>query len=259
VDDDLHRLYQALGSDIHLVAISRRQRQLAPDLPWAGTVHNGVDVETFPYRSEKDDYALFLGRFHPHKAPHLALEAAHAVSLPLVLAGKCSEPIEQAYFEREVRPRLTDQDVLYGEADANEKRRLLAGARCLLFPIQWEEPFGMVMIEAMACGTPVVALRGGAVDELVVPGRTGFVAQDMDGLVRALHRLHEIDPAACRRHVVERFAADAVAGGYEAVYRDVLLGSRAGRRSRAHARTPGHRPARTSQRPSLTEREAPHR
>jgi len=228
LDDDLHQLYGTLGDHIHLVAISERQRQLAPDLPWAGMVHNGVRVDTFPYRTEKGDYALFLGRFHPHKAPHLALDAAHAAGLPLVLAGKCAEPVEEEYFDREVRPRLTDGDRVFGVADAEAKRELLAEARCLLFPVQWEEPFGMVMIEAMACGTPVVALRGGAVAEVVVDGVTGYVCDDPAQLPDALRRLDRIDPAACRRRVVEEFHIDALGAGYEAVYRTVLRSRRQG-------------------------------
>jgi glycosyltransferase involved in cell wall biosynthesis len=226
VDEDLHQFYGTLGSDIDLVAISERQRQLAPDLPWAGMVHNALPVDTFPYERDKGDYAVFLGRFHPDKAPHLALEAAHAAGLRLVLAGKCAEPREEEYFDREVRPRLTDRDVVHGEADADEKRRLLAGARCLLFPIQWEEPFGMVMIESMACGTPVVALRGGAVDEIVEDGVTGYVCDDLSELPAALLRLDRIDPAACRRTVAEHFNIDSLGAGYEAVYRTVLAARR---------------------------------
>ncbi|MCC3763506.1 glycosyltransferase family 4 protein [Glycomyces sp. TRM65418] len=222
VEEDLLRFYQAVGSDIDLVAISERQRELAPDLRWAGMVHNAVRTDTFPFRADHDGYALFLGRFHPDKAPHLALEAAHAAGMPLILAGKCAEPIEKDYFEREVEPRLTDADQVYGVADAVAKRRLLANARCLLMPVRWEEPFGMVMIESMACGTPVVALRGGAVPEIVVDGVTGFVCEDPAELPGAIARLDEIDPEACRARVVEHFDVARLGEGYEAVYRDAL-------------------------------------
>lgn len=224
VSPDLRQLYGTLASDIGLVAISHRQRELAPELPWVGTVPNAIQAGTFPYRRDKDDYALFLGRFHPDKGPHLALEAAHRAGLPLVLAGKCTEAIEREYFATAVRPRLTASDRVVGEANALTKRSLLAGARCLLFPIQWEEPFGMVMIEAMACGTPVVALRGGAVDEIVRAGRTGFVADDLAGLVDALRRVDTIDPAECRAHVGRHFTVEAMAAGYESVYRAVRIG-----------------------------------
>ncbi|WP_123684020.1 glycosyltransferase family 4 protein [Amycolatopsis thermoflava] len=226
VGEDMARYYTELGDDVHLVAISDRQRELAPGLNWIGTVHNALRLADWPFQSEKDDYALFLGRFHPDKAPHLALEAAHRAGLRLVLAGKCAEPIEKEYFEREVRPRLTDNDHVFGVADATAKRELLAKARCLLFPIQWEEPFGMVMIEAMACGTPVVALRSGAVPEVVVDGVTGLVRDDPADLVQALHDVRHLDPAKCRAHVAEHFDVGGLGAGYEAAYRRAVEVSR---------------------------------
>jgi glycosyltransferase involved in cell wall biosynthesis len=225
VNADLHRYYRALGDDVGLVAISDRQRELAPDLNWVATVHNALRLRDWPFQRDKRDYGLFLGRFHPDKAPHLALDAAHAVGLPMILAGKCAEPIEKEYFDREVRPRLTEQDQLFGVADASQKRELLANARCLLFPIQWEEPFGMVMIEAMACGTPVVALRSGAVPEVVVNGVTGLVLDDPRELPSALERVRDIDPEKCREHVAQRFDVDGLGAGYEAAYQAVLGGA----------------------------------
>ncbi len=224
VDSEMHRFYAELGPEVALVAISHRQRALAADLNWVGTVHNALRLETWPYRTAKDPYALFLGRFHPDKAPHLALDAAHAAGLPLVLAGKCAEPLEQQYFDREVRPRLTDTDRVFGVADATAKRDLLSRARCLLFPVQWEEPFGMVMIEAMACGTPVVALRAGAVPEVVEHGVTGLVCGTLEELPVALDEVTAIDPAACRAHVAARFTAQEMAHGYELAYRSVVTG-----------------------------------
>lgn len=228
VDEDLHAFFKAVGKEIELVAISERQRELAPSLNWAGMVHNAISTDTFPFQPDKGEYGLFLGRFHPNKAPHLALEAAHAVGMPLVLAGKCAETIEKDYFEREIKPRLTSEDVVFGVADSKDKRRLLSEARCLLFPVQWEEPFGMVMIEAMACGTPVVALRGGAVPEVVVDGRTGYICDDPSELVGALRRLDRIDPEECRRRVAEHFDITGLGIAYEDVYRRVLSGRQAG-------------------------------
>lgn len=219
VDPDRQRLFHLLGQDVYMVAISDRQRHLAPGLNWVGTVHNALRVETWPFQASKEDYALFLGRFDPDKGPHLALDAAHAAGVPLVLAGKCADPHECDYFEREIRPRLGPSDTYVGEADAVAKRALLAGARCLLFPVRWEEPFGMVMIEAMACGTPVVALRGGSVPEVVVDGVTGFVLDDPADLPAAIARAGELDPYACRWHVVENFSAEQLALGYENAYR----------------------------------------
>ncbi|KWX23686.1 glycosyltransferase family 4 protein [Mycolicibacterium wolinskyi] len=222
IDDDLYPYYRELGDDVGLIAISDRQRELAPDLNWVGRVHNALRIDDWPFRSDKGDYALFLGRYAPYKGAHLALQAAHEAGMPLVLAGKCSEPSEQAYFDEQVRPLLTENDHVFGQADAVSKRKLLAGARCLLFPIQWEEPFGMVMIEAMACGTPVVALRGGAVPEVVVDGVTGVLCDRPEELATAIDKAQALDPAACRRHVAAHFAVGQFGSGYERIYRSVL-------------------------------------
>jgi glycosyltransferase involved in cell wall biosynthesis len=222
VNGDMYRFYSQLGTDVSLVAISHRQRALASELNWIGTVHNALRLDTWPFRRDKEDFALFLGRFHPEKAPHVALEAAHAAGLPLVLAGKCAEPSEKQYFDREVVPRLTGTDHVFGVADAVAKRDLLSRARCLLFPVQWEEPFGMVMIEAMACGTPVVALAAGAVPEVVASGVTGLVCEKPDELPAALREVTRIDPMACRARVAKEFSAGGMARGYARVYRDAL-------------------------------------
>ncbi|MEU8900271.1 glycosyltransferase family 4 protein [Nocardia sp. NPDC048505] len=218
VDPDMHRYYRAFDPSVRLIAISDRQRELAPDLHWIARVHNAIRPAEWPFRAEKSEYALFLGRYAPYKGPHLALDAAHAAGVPLVLAGKCNEPPERAYFEQRVRPLLTDQDTVFGEADAVAKRRLLAEARCLIFPVQWEEPFGIVMLEAMVCGTPVVALRGGAVAEVVEHGVTGWICDDPAELPEAIARAGDLDPRACRRRVEELFAADHFAHGYETAY-----------------------------------------
>jgi glycosyltransferase involved in cell wall biosynthesis len=218
-DPDLRSFYAALGDSIHMVAISERQRSLAPELNWVATVPNALHIDQWPFRDRKRDYALFLGRFSPDKGAHTALDAAHAAGRRLVLAGKCGEPAEKAYFDAEIKPRLLPDDVVFGVADAQEKRILLANARCLLFPVQWEEPFGMVMIEAMACGTPVVALRAGAVAEVVVDGVTGLICESPSGLAAAINAIESIDPVACRAHVAANFSARGLAEGYANAYR----------------------------------------
>lgn len=215
--------YSALGSTVELVAISDAQRAKAPRLPWAATVHNAIRADTFPFQAEKDEFALFLGRFHPDKAPHLAVDAARAAKLPIVLAGKCSEPVERAYFAREVEPRLGPDTTMFGVADAAAKRDLLARAACLVFPICWDEPFGLVMIEAMACGTPVVALRRGAAPEVIVSGQTGVVVDDPSELPDAIDEARRLDPWICRKHVLQNFTTDLMAAAYESVYWRALL------------------------------------
>jgi glycosyltransferase involved in cell wall biosynthesis len=222
VDGEPGLYYEALEDSVELVAISETQRAKAPLLSWVATVTNAISVESFPFNDRKEDFALFLGRFHPEKAPHLAIEAARAAGLSIVLAGKCAEPIEREYFAREVEPRLGADVVVFGPADAVEKRDLLARARCLVFPVLWDEPFGLVMIEAMACGTPVVALRRGSVPEVVVNGRTGLIVDHPEQLAEAVGRVGSIASADCRQHVEEKFGIEGMAAGYEVAYRRAL-------------------------------------
>jgi len=217
--------FARLGDAVDLVAISEAQRRQRPELNWTGVVHNAIDVASFPYREQKDGFVLWIGRFSPDKGAHLAIDAARAAGRRIVLAGKLNEPEERAYFEREVRPRLGDGADYLGEASAIAKRELFAGASCLVFPIQWEEPFGMVMVEAMACGTPVVATRRGSVPEVVADGETGIIVDRVAELPTAIARAEELDPAACRRWTEERFDLPVMAAGYERIYRGLIEGT----------------------------------
>ncbi|HZG02296.1 MAG TPA: glycosyltransferase family 4 protein [Streptomyces sp.] len=222
VDGEPGDYYRNLGDSVHLVAISEAQRRPAPDLNWCGTVHNALRPEDFPFRPDKEDWVLFLGRCTPDKGMHLAIDAARAAGREIRLAAKCSEPAEHAYFEAEIKPRLGPGVEWLGEVGGERKKELLARARCLLFPLQWEEPFGMVMIEAMACGTPVVTLRRGSVPEVVTDGATGLVRDDPAELPQALEAVGDLDPALCRKSVEERFRPEIMAAGYEAVYRRAI-------------------------------------
>ena len=226
VDGEQGEYFTRLGDSVDVVAISDAQRRLNPAINWVGTVHNAVDVASFPLRTDKDDYVLWLGRFSPDKGAPLAIEAARAAGHRIVLAGKRSEPAEKDFFEREVRPLLGRDAEYVGEADAALKRELLAGARALAFPIRWEEPFGMVMIEAMACGTPVVALGRGSVSEVVDHGRSGLVVRDPADLPAALRLAADLDPAACRAHAERHFDLPVMAAGYERLFRAVIEGER---------------------------------
>lgn len=210
--------YRALSASNQLIAISDSQRRLAPDLRWTATVHNAVRADDYAFQAEKDDYVLFLGRMSPEKGAHLAIDAARAAGRRIVLAGKLIEPREHAYFEAEVRPRLGADAEFVGEVGMVAKQQLYAAAHCLVFPVRWDEPFGLVMIEAMACGTPVVALRRGSVPEVVADGVTGFVRDDPAELPAAIDAAGGIDPAACRRRVEDRFDVESMAAGYERAY-----------------------------------------
>jgi glycosyltransferase involved in cell wall biosynthesis len=228
MDGEFGTYYRQLGDTVSLVAISDAQRTPVPDLNWVATVYNGIDVAGFPFQDDKEDWVLFVGRFNPDKAAHLAIDATRAAGRRIVLAGKVSEPVEREYFEQAIRPRLGDDADYVGEADASLKRELYAKAACLLFPIQWPEPFGMVMIEAMACGTPVVALNRGSVPEVVVDGRTGIVCATEDELPAAIGKAERLRPADCRAHITEHFDLSVMADGYEKVYREVVGSASAG-------------------------------
>lgn len=203
-----------------VVALSEWQRRAMPGLNYLGVVPNAVDLDEYEFRAEKEEYLLFVGRMDPRKGPHLAARAARVTGLPLVLAGKL-KPENQPFFDREVAPHLSDRIRYVGEVGGEERRALFAGARALLLPVQWEEPFGLVLIEAMASGTPVIALRRGAIPEVVVEGVTGFIRDDPAELPDAIARVSAIDPAACRAHVAEHYSAPAMVAAYEAIYRRV--------------------------------------
>ncbi len=208
---------------VGLVAISHAQRRANPDLPWVGTVHNAMPLRDFPRKEAPGrGPVLWLARFSPDKGPDTAIRACRRAGLPLTLAGKCNEPAERRYFEQVVEPLLDEDVTLVLNADREASLRLLVDARCLIMPIRWEEPFGIVMVEAMATGTPVVALRRGAVPELVRPGLTGLICDHPDELPAALLESSRLDPADCVAHVAENFSAERMALGYESVYRSFL-------------------------------------
>lgn len=230
--------YSQLGESVRLVSISHAQRASNPLLSWCGTVHNAVDVGSFAFRDRKDDYVLWIGRFNPDKGPHLAIDAARAHGLRIVLAGKLNEAPERAFFDAAISPRLGPGVEYVGEADAALKRELYAGARALLFPIQWDEPFGMVMVEAMASGTPVLAIGRGAAPEVVEHGRSGLVVRDFDEFVAAVPRVLDLDPYLCREVASERFDLPVMAAGYAAVYRRLAEGQPPGLATPWHRRRP---------------------
>jgi len=207
-------------TDVPLVSISNAQRRPleACRLRWAGTVYHGQPLGRYPFSADDQGYLAFLGRCSPEKQLDVAIEVARRVGLPLRIAAKIDYHDRQ-YFDRVIAPQLDDPLIEFlGEIGDDDKAAFLGGAKALLFPIDWPEPFGLVMVEAMACGTPVVARPCGAVPEVIVDGRTGFLGSELVELVEAVKRLDEIDRAECRRHVESRFSVARMTEDYEAIY-----------------------------------------
>jgi glycosyltransferase involved in cell wall biosynthesis len=179
-------------------------------------IYNGIDVASFPFGTESSGYLLFLGRFSPEKGAARAIAAARAAGRPLVLAGKV-DAIDAGHFATEIEPYIDGSRIRYvGEADGPTKRRLLANADALLFPIDWQEPFGLVMVEAFASGTPVIGFRRASVPEVVEDGVTGYVVDDVAGMADAIARLGQIDRRACRSAAESRFTVERMVDDYEA-------------------------------------------
>jgi glycosyltransferase involved in cell wall biosynthesis len=214
-------IYQEITSMLPraaLIAVSDRQREPQPDLPWVATCRNALDLSVYPFRPDRGDYLLFLGRMTADKGAHRAIAVAIERGLPLKLAGKCREPLEKQYFDDLVRPHLSDKIEYVGEVTHGEKVELLQHARATLFPIEWDEPFGLVMIESMACGTPVIATRFGAVPEVIDDGVTGVIVDDWQDMGAALERADAIDAQMQRRVVEERFSPQRMVADYMTAY-----------------------------------------
>lgn len=209
----------------HYNTISRSQYAKMPEVAggtYEGVVYNGIDVASFPFQAEKDDHLLFLSRISPEKGPQLAVEVARRCGKKLILAGKV-DPVDRDFFANTIAPLIDGNRVVFvGEADAKIKRELYKAASCVLMPITWEEPFGLVLAEAPACGTPVITFNRGAAAEIVRDGVTGFVVDSVDEMVAAVARVNEIGPMACRQHVERHFDRRAMAEGYLRVYQSIL-------------------------------------
>lgn len=199
------------------VSLSDAERAFLPELNYVATVPNGVRVEQFPFQAQKEDFLLYAGRFAPEKGPDLAIEAARRAGRRLLLAGK-REPQYRGYFEQQIAPHLGDEVEYVGDLTQRQLADYYRRAAAVLFLARWSEPFGLVAVEAQACGTPVIATSWGGPAESVVDGETGFLVDDAPGAAAAVGRLATIDPAACRRNVEQRFSAEQMARGYEAVY-----------------------------------------
>jgi glycosyltransferase involved in cell wall biosynthesis len=218
-------LYSTLTSvvpDVGLISLSMNQRKPLPDLNWVANCPNALELDVYPVHPHKGDYLLFLGRMSPEKGCHRAIEVAKEADMPLLIAGKMQDQAEKEFFEAQVRPKLGYGIEYLGEVDQAKKVDLLQNARVTLFPIEWEEPFGLVMIESMACGTPVVATRWGAVPEVIDDGRTGVIVDHYREMAGVIERASELDPLDCRRYVEERFSSERMVRDYEDAYAKAL-------------------------------------
>jgi glycosyltransferase involved in cell wall biosynthesis len=214
---DMQVLFSHFGTH-PLVSISDAQRRPVPDANWCATVHHGLPLDLYAFHPEPQDYFAFVGRISPEKRLDRAIEIATACGTRLRVAAKV-DPADQLYFEQRIRPLLDNPLVEWvGEIDDAQKNDFMGNARALLFPIDWPEPFGLVMIEAFACGTPVIAYDQGSVTEVVDDGVTGFIVSDQDQAIAAARRVREIDRRLCRLRFEDRFTATGMARRYLEVY-----------------------------------------
>jgi glycosyltransferase involved in cell wall biosynthesis len=204
--------------DANLVSVSDNQRRLLPAWNWLGSVYNGINLPDYNFHARAGDYLAFLGRLAPDKGVEDAIAVARMAGLPLKLAAKI-DPIDRAYYEQRLAPLLADPQFTYiGEVDQRTKDAFLGGARALLFPIRWPEPFGLVMAEALATGTPVIAGRFGSVPEVIEDGVTGFICDSVEEMALAVERIGELDRMACRSAALERFSPAQMAASYDVLY-----------------------------------------
>jgi glycosyltransferase involved in cell wall biosynthesis len=208
------------------VSISNSQREPQLGLNYVATVYNGIDVSSHHFYSQSDEpaYLAFLGRMSPEKGPHLAIEIAKAAGWKLKLAGKI-DPVDMDYFKTAIQPLIDGEQIEYlGEADHIMKNKLMGGATATLFPITWREPFGLVMIESMAAGTPVIALRMGSTPEVIRDGISGILCDNIEDCINAIPNVKTIDRRGCRNYVQAHFSTAKMTNGYEAVYESIFAG-----------------------------------
>jgi len=210
--------------DIPVISISNTQRKPLPWANWAGTIYHGLPPDLFRFQPNPGNYLAFLGRVSPEKRADRAIEIAKRAGMPLKIAAKVDR-VDKRYFKRVVEPLLDASHVEWvGEISDREKSDFLGNAYALLFPIDWPEPFGLVMIEAIACGTPVIAYDGGAVPEVLKDGETGFIAKNLEEAAEAVHRVSEISRAHCRKIFEKRFTVSRMARDYVRIYRRTIDG-----------------------------------
>jgi glycosyltransferase involved in cell wall biosynthesis len=240
---ELRERYRIAAEHVSVVAISHSQRRSAPEVPITAVIHHGLDVASFPLGDGGGGFGLFLGRMSPDKGVHRAITVARAAGRPIVIAAKMWEPSEHCYFTEVVEPLLGPDAVYVGQVGGRQKLELLGSAEALINPIRWPEPFGLVMIEALACGTPVLAFPEGAAPEIVDHGRTGFLCADEDGMASMVAYARDLDRRECRNAVATRFSTERMVEDHLALYRRLVAqrAARADAMSMADAAVRHHR------------------
>jgi len=221
-DDKARRLYSRLPGRAHLICISHPQRISAPEIPCTAVIPHGIDIQRYRQGPGGGGYLAFVGRMNPDKGVHLAVEVARKAGMPLVMMVKMREALERDYFETRVEPLLGDDVTLLFEPDEDHRVDLVGRAEALINPIGWPEPFGLVMAEALACGTPVIARPHGAAQEIVEPGRTGFLHEEVEDLAEAVHQLDRIDRDACREAAERRFSMTRMVDDHVRLYQRLV-------------------------------------
>jgi glycosyltransferase involved in cell wall biosynthesis len=218
----LGAIYRRIAARVPIIAISHHQASLADGIPITAVIHHGLDLGSLSPGSGRGGYAAFLGRMHPDKGVHTAIRVARRAGVPLRIAAKMREPAEHRYFEEQIQPMLGGGVEFVGEVSGDAKHQLLADATCLLNPVAWAEPFGIVMVEALACGTPVVGTPLGAAPEIVDHGVTGYLCSGEPDLAQAIRDASDLDRTTCRRAAEERFSMDRMALEHAAVYQAMI-------------------------------------
>lgn len=219
------RIFENLKNPF-LVSVSKAQGASAPNLNFIGNVYHGLDLKHFPFSEKPSKYLLFVGRISMEKGVHFAIEAALYLDMPLIIAAKLDSAVDAAhdvsYFKQFVEPKLSDQIKWVGEVNETERNKLMSEALCSLHPITWPEPFGLTMIESMACGTPVVAFNLGSIPEIIEDGKSGYVVEDVASMIEAVANISKIDRLYCRKYALNRFSVENMVDGYEAIYNKIL-------------------------------------
>lgn len=220
-NEDSKRYYSAFGEASYFNSISQFQVRDMPQINYVGNVYNAIDVDKYTYSEKKEDFLLFVSRISPQKGTHIAIKAALDTNHKLIIAGKIDPGEDLRYFKDSIEPLIDDKNIVYmGEVNHKKKLELMSKAKAFLFPIQWAEPFGLVMIEALASGTPVIAINNGSVHE-VLNEKVGFVVDDYDSFVSSISKIDIIDPKSCREHVVKNFSPKKMVSDYIEIYKKI--------------------------------------